>query len=293
MSPEQCRGDPIDRRSDVFALGIVLHELVTGQKLFQGDNDYAIIRKIVESDAPRLADVVPGDYPDELERIVARALARDRDARYASAQDLQVDLEAFSRAHRLDGSAMSRARLLRQMFGTPPAGVDIEPPAIAIVSDEGASASTTTTPQREDKTESTALETPASRNSAATHARKRWLTGAAVIAVLIAGSAGAWIALRGTNEATAVPGDATSIASPPADTAAASTAHRAAPPIDAATVTAPPADAGVDAGRAPIRPKSHNPGVQPQPALDPCKGWDPNSFEPPPEGCTPHARARP
>jgi serine/threonine protein kinase len=94
MSPEQVRGLPLDRRSDVFSCGIVLYELLTGERLFTGDTDQAILEKVKNVEI-----LPPSTYnrkiPDELERIVLKALARDPDDRYQNAIDLHDELQAF------------------------------------------------------------------------------------------------------------------------------------------------------------------------------------------------------
>jgi serine/threonine protein kinase len=77
MSPEQVRGGPIDRRSDVFALGILLYEMVTLTHLFDGDNEYAIMEKISEGEVPPPSTRRRGIAP-ELERIILKALALRR-----------------------------------------------------------------------------------------------------------------------------------------------------------------------------------------------------------------------
>ncbi|MBC8068895.1 MAG: serine/threonine protein kinase, partial [Deltaproteobacteria bacterium] len=100
MSPEQCRAEPLDRRSDVFALGIALYECTTMQRLFEGDNEFGVMNRIVNGDVP-LPSTKRENYPKELERIVMKALARDRDKRYATAKELVADLERFSRDRRL------------------------------------------------------------------------------------------------------------------------------------------------------------------------------------------------
>src|SRR5690242_8909863 len=76
MSPEQCRGDKVDERCDLYACGVVLFELLTGRKPFVADDPIAIIRKQLEQPPPRLADAAPGDY-GALEDVIARALAKD------------------------------------------------------------------------------------------------------------------------------------------------------------------------------------------------------------------------
>ena len=97
MSPEQCAGELVDRRSDLFALCIVIWEMSTGQKLFSADGDYKVMKAITETDAPRPSTLVPG-YPLELEQIVMKGLARRPQARYATAEELQLALEDYLRS---------------------------------------------------------------------------------------------------------------------------------------------------------------------------------------------------
>ena len=84
MAPEQCRGDELDARVDIYACGVVLFEMLTGRKPFTADEPLAILKKQLEEPAPRLADVTPGDY-GMLEEVVARALAKAPQDRYPSA----------------------------------------------------------------------------------------------------------------------------------------------------------------------------------------------------------------
>lgn len=98
MSPEQARGENVDARTDVFALGIVLWELLTGGRLFEGDSDVAVLRAVQQSVIPPPARLNP-DVPTELDAIVMRALERDLDARYASAQELERALGQFILRH--------------------------------------------------------------------------------------------------------------------------------------------------------------------------------------------------
>ena len=116
MSPEQCLGETLDRRSDVFSLGIVLYEATTGTRLFPGDNEYAALRQIVDKDAPP-PSTRRSDYLPELETIVMRALRRDREHRYPTAQALQLDLEELARRK---GLAISNAHLARYVRGLLP-----------------------------------------------------------------------------------------------------------------------------------------------------------------------------
>jgi len=115
MSPEQCRGLPVDRRSDVFALGTLLYELTTGAAPFRGDSDYEILNHIVNDPPP--PPQRPGDgYPPGLARIVLRALAHAPDDRYPTAQALQVDLEAFARTQQLSLSTVALGAYMHELF---------------------------------------------------------------------------------------------------------------------------------------------------------------------------------
>ena len=92
MSPEQAEGRPVDPRSDLFSLGVMLYEMATGRRPFTGDTSISIISSIIK-DTPRpITDVNPS-LPRDLGRIVRRALAKDPERRYQSAKDLRNDLE--------------------------------------------------------------------------------------------------------------------------------------------------------------------------------------------------------
>ncbi|HEX5061799.1 MAG TPA: serine/threonine-protein kinase [Kofleriaceae bacterium] len=91
MSPEQCRGEPLDRRSDIFSLGTVLYELTTLRRLFKRPNELQVMRAITEDPIPRPSREIP-DYPPALEEICVRALARDPEERYATAAEMREDL---------------------------------------------------------------------------------------------------------------------------------------------------------------------------------------------------------
>src|SRR5690606_1509480 len=80
MSPEQARGRPVDRRSDIFSLGIVLFEVTTGRRLFRGETDLKTLELVLGAQIPRPSTIDP-KYPPELERIVMRALERDANLR--------------------------------------------------------------------------------------------------------------------------------------------------------------------------------------------------------------------
>jgi serine/threonine protein kinase len=119
LSPEQVRGVAVDRRSDVFSLGIVLFELTTTTRLFAAPTDFETMRQIVAGEVPRPSAVV-ADYPLPLERIVLRALSLRPDDRHATAAELLHELEAFTAGARLTTTPAALGRWLTELFGARP-----------------------------------------------------------------------------------------------------------------------------------------------------------------------------
>jgi serine/threonine protein kinase len=115
-SPEQCRCEPLDRRSDVFSLGVVLYELTTGQPPFVADGERELLRAVSEARITPPRQIEPS-VPPGLEAIVMRALAASPDERYRSARALQRDLKALAGELSLDLSASGMARLITGAFG--------------------------------------------------------------------------------------------------------------------------------------------------------------------------------
>ncbi len=111
LSPEQVRCQPLDQRSDVFALGIVLWEMTMGSPLYKRESDAAMMYAVMEDDAPRPSSRVP-DFPLDLEDVILKALERDRDRRYASALDMATDLRRIARVHDWDTEAEALSELL-------------------------------------------------------------------------------------------------------------------------------------------------------------------------------------
>lgn len=111
MAPEQILGEPLDRRADVFGLGVLLFELSTRTRLYSGKANALAMKQILDGEVPDPAARRPG-YPPALAAIVARALARDRDARYPSARALVEDLDRLARAERWTMSAAGIGELV-------------------------------------------------------------------------------------------------------------------------------------------------------------------------------------
>lgn len=110
-APEQCRGEPLDGASDLFSLGIVLHELVAARHLFAADLPSEVIEAVQHRPIPRLTSLREG-VPEEFDRIVQRMLARDRSVRIRSGADVANELDAM--AHRF-GMAATRERMAELM----------------------------------------------------------------------------------------------------------------------------------------------------------------------------------
>ncbi|HTR49561.1 MAG TPA: serine/threonine-protein kinase [Kofleriaceae bacterium] len=220
MAPEQVLGEPLDRRCDVFALGIVLYELCTHQRLFKRASDYLAARAILEEPIPR-ADAVDPAVPAPLADAISRALARDRDARFADARELARAIEAAGGV----------------------AGADEIARALASWHDDELSAQRT----RRARVLGTELATIP---TGPPQQRARWPIAAVLAGVVaVAGAGIAWLAWP-TKDV---------IVAPPADAAAIARSVVVAPP-DAAPMPPPPPDAAVahpvavvhDHGRKPV-----------------------------------------
>jgi beta-lactam-binding protein with PASTA domain/predicted Ser/Thr protein kinase len=146
LSPEQARGGEVDPRSDLYSLGVVLYELLTGKTPFDGETPVEIAMKHL-SNAPKPPSKLRPDVPRELDMVVLRALAKNPDERYQSADEMEADLERVARGARVAATTVDTAtQVLRRpetaaaaataataatMIAPPPSSAaDAPPPAV-------------------------------------------------------------------------------------------------------------------------------------------------------------------
>ncbi|HUJ59208.1 MAG TPA: serine/threonine-protein kinase [Kofleriaceae bacterium] len=113
MSPEQIRGMPLDARTDVFSAGIILHEMLTTEKLFRGDTEFALMEKVRKAEVPPPSNFNRRVTP-ELDAIVLKALSRDVADRYQSATQLAAQLDQLIAGYRFDPKELRQ--FVRQLF---------------------------------------------------------------------------------------------------------------------------------------------------------------------------------
>jgi serine/threonine-protein kinase len=115
MSPEQAEGDDLDSRSDVFALGIVLWEQLTGRRLFKGENDLATQRLVRACQVPAPSQVEPS-VPTGLDPIALKALSKNREDRYPDAAALRNALEEFALQAAIPHSAANLSSFMQELY---------------------------------------------------------------------------------------------------------------------------------------------------------------------------------
>ncbi|MEZ4240724.1 MAG: protein kinase [Myxococcota bacterium] len=115
MSPEQAQGKEIDHRSDLFSLGIILHEMLTMKRLFKAESEIATLKKIRDGEIPAPSSIRSGVSPG-IERICLRALTRDVDERYASAKEMGDDLRELLFPQTADTLRPELREFLHQVF---------------------------------------------------------------------------------------------------------------------------------------------------------------------------------
>jgi serine/threonine protein kinase len=115
MSPEQIRGEAVDGRSDIFSLGIVLYEVISGQRLFRAESVAATAARVMSAPIRDPGILVPGVDP-RLSRILMKMLQRDLSARYQTAEQLAIDLDALRESPSASARGSRIAGLVRTLF---------------------------------------------------------------------------------------------------------------------------------------------------------------------------------
>ena len=125
MAPEQCRGGDLDGRTDLYACGVMLFEMLSGRKPFVADDPIAVVRKHIGEPPPRLADVAPGIDFGDFEAVVAKALAKDAKDRYADAEAMTAAIDAAMKK----GAAQVFARAVPQAMSSPGSAPQVATPS--------------------------------------------------------------------------------------------------------------------------------------------------------------------
>jgi serine/threonine-protein kinase len=115
MSPEQAKGESLDHRSDVFGLGTVFYELLTGLRLFKRESELATLKAVVSAKIAPPSEAAPG-IPKTLDAVVLKALARNRDERFATAGDMQLAIEDFLFKQQQPSTTAHLAAFMREIY---------------------------------------------------------------------------------------------------------------------------------------------------------------------------------
>jgi serine/threonine-protein kinase len=127
LAPEQARGEEVDGRADVFALGVTLWEMLVGRRLFAGKDDLETLRNVMERPVPPPSSLRP-QIPAALDRIALRALERQREQRYATAEELARDCDAVLETLRSDG--LTLRAFLSELFAQESTSLSLTGPAL-------------------------------------------------------------------------------------------------------------------------------------------------------------------
>ncbi len=126
MSPEQVRHQVLDHRSDLFSLGVVLFEVATGQRLFKRATIADMLAAVGNADIPMPTEICPG-FPEEVERILLKALEREPEDRYQSAREMMADLDAYRIAQQLPSGRRELSSLMATLFPDSVSASSFEP----------------------------------------------------------------------------------------------------------------------------------------------------------------------
>jgi serine/threonine-protein kinase len=278
MSPEQCRGRAVDRRSDVFALGTILYELTTGAAPFTGDSDLEILNRIATGvAAPPAWPEDKGVYPTALADIVMRALAPHPDHRYPTMQALQVALETFAREASVPVSTVALGELMQRLFADELAAWHEAQRAGKSLGEHLAGRPVNVrSPAAEERTATDAFG-PTRRRA---NGRRKWARGLALTAfAAVFALAGGLAAKRWKTEVEHAPAAEVALpaaANPPATAPPPASQGPAATKMVAAEVVPPPTTAAATRPRRVKRARAETPAPTPPP-VSRLHTWDPDS----------------
>lgn len=244
LAPEQIRGEAVDRRTDIFATGVLAYELLTYRKPFRGEHLSTVLYRILNEQPEPIESIAP-DVPPVLAAAVRRAIEKSPDKRYPSMQDLLRDLHALYKE--LTGASARYATIARMTSNEPPElettvatpshgtqTVHITPPSGALARVPAPEPARTTPPPARGagaagglelvnfRDSSEAVAVPAGRlTAAAGHGPRRAVMAVAAVVAIAAAAAAGWFLSRGRKEAVSAPSVAApapaSTPAPPAD----------------------------------------------------------------------------
>jgi serine/threonine protein kinase len=287
MSPEQCRGRPVDRRSDVFALGAILYEMTAGVPAFSGASDLDILNQIATGTATPPAWPEGGaPYPAALSAIVMRALAPDPGDRFPTMQALQVALESFARDAGLDLSTVALGTFMQGLFAEDIAAWHAAEREGKSLGDHLAAQPGTAAADPSERTATDAFAQTRPIAAAGGRWRRALATAGFVTLSAVAGGLVTKRLLKAEPQRAAVSGPAASAAPTPAPPERAATTAPAIRPIATGEPAAsprpiPPATAAKSRPRSRTRPTTTD-STPPRPTAESrLKTWDPDSPLPP------------
>jgi eukaryotic-like serine/threonine-protein kinase len=230
MSPEQARGEELDRRTDVFAAGVMLWHAATGRSPFAGIHEEQAMVDLASGLYPKSPRAAGEDVPPELDRICARAVAFDRDDRYATAEEMKADIDAYlgsraSEARRALVEAMQtlfahdREKIRKVMEGAvPEIALNVQAPLL-IARPRKPSSKRTSAPRSTPRTSKSRSSSRARGQAARAPSRPAWTRYATIAALAITAIGGFTFALtydppRAQNAPSALVADRTGFASP-------------------------------------------------------------------------------
>jgi serine/threonine-protein kinase len=287
MSPEQARGGGIDGRSDLFAVGCVLYEMLAGKKAFRGDSITALIFKIITEDPPPLRAEI-AELPDAMERVVAKALAKTPETRYQTGRELAEELLALTRAGSTPTLRQSETPTSPGLVGAPPPIVapgKSAPPTVVSSPTARAAVPSPETAQPTRVSRPAAPPLPAPKPAPRKHSSAGLLLGLAamgMVALAVAG-AGAWYLFSSHTAKVAddsVPSPGPPVPSPEAPVVRVPTPEASSPPAAPPDSAPPAADARV---AAPAPPRTASSGTRAPATLVPAPAARPPESEPAPD----------